>query len=139
MESAVSPNRKSLLNAIRCCLVAVVIGGCLVVSGRWLLARDRGTDTEKSGAEMITPKTVDAIQKGLDFLASKQHEDGSFGAGGYGRNVAVCGLAGMAFIASGSTPGRGPHGKQVDRCLEFILAQTAESGFIDVPAAASHG
>jgi hypothetical protein len=113
--------------------------GCWAVGPALLLARDRGTDPEKSGAEMLTPKTAEAIKKGLDYLAARQHDDGAFGAGGYGRNVAVCGLAGMAFIASGSTPGRGPHGKQVERCLDFILAQTAESGFIDVPAAASHG
>jgi hypothetical protein len=45
----------------------------------------------------------------------------------------------MALIASGSTPGRGPYGKQLDRCLDFILANAAQSGFIDVPSAAMHG
>lgn len=134
-----STRRTFSLVVVRYGLVAVVIVGCFAIGVRWLSARDRGTDTEKSGAEMITPKTVDAIQKGLDFLASKQHEDGSFGAGGYGRNVAVCGLAGMAFIGSGSTPGRGPFGKQVERCVDFILAHTEESGFINVESSASHG
>src|SRR5207245_2088641 len=64
---------------------------------------------------------------------------GSFGAGGYGRNVAVVSLGGMAFIASGSTPGRGPYGRHIDRCLDFILSHTEESGFINVEASASHG
>ena len=88
---------------------------------------------------MLTPKTTEAIQKGLDFLAARQHDDGAFGTGGYGHNVAVCGLAGMAFIGSGSTPGRGPYGKQVDRCVDFILSHTEESGFINVESSASHG
>ncbi|HEV2969912.1 MAG TPA: prenyltransferase/squalene oxidase repeat-containing protein [Pirellulales bacterium] len=117
---------------------ALWAAGCCALRPALNLARDRATDTEKSGAEMITPKTAQAIKKGLDYLAARQHDDGAFGSG-YGRNVAVCGLAGMALIASGSTPDRGPYGQQVDRILDFILANTAESGFIDVPSAASHG
>ncbi len=102
-------------------------------------ARDRADDIEKSAAEMITPPTAEAIKKALKYLAEHQQDDGSFGSGGYGRNVAVCSLAGLAFIASGSTPGRGPYGKQVDRALDYIVTHELESGFIDVPAAASHG
>jgi len=139
MEIAMFTRRTFLRSAFRCGLGAAVAGGSLVHGPRWLLARDRGTDTEKSGAEMLTPKTTEAIQKGLDFLAAHQHDDGAFGAGGYGRNVAVCALGGMAFIGSGSTPGRGPYGKQVDRCVDFILSHTEESGFINVTASASHG
>ena len=45
----------------------------------------------------------------------------------------------MAFIGSGSTPGRGPYGKQVDRCVDYILSHTEESGFINVASASSHG
>ncbi len=88
---------------------------------------------------MITPQAAEAVKKGLEFIAARQREDGSFGSGGYGRNVAVCGLSGLALIASGSTPGRGPYGVQLDRTLDFILSHTLESGFIDVPSAASHG
>ena len=103
-------------------------------------AIDNIPDTEKSGAEMITPKTAAAIKKGLEYLAGQQGDDGAVGgASGYGRNVAVCSLAGMAFIASGSTPNRGPYGKQVDRVLDFILANETASGFIVVPSASSHG
>jgi Squalene-hopene cyclase C-terminal domain len=106
---------------------------------RLLEARERGGDTEKSAAEMITPKTAQAIKRGLEYLAGRQQTDGELGNGGYSRNVAVVGLAGMALIASGSTPGRGPYGKQINRCLDFILANAAQSGFIDVPSAAMHG
>ncbi len=45
----------------------------------------------------------------------------------------------MAFMSSGSTPGRGPHGKNVDRAIDYLLAHTEESGFINVPNASSHG
>jgi hypothetical protein len=45
----------------------------------------------------------------------------------------------MAFMSSGSTPGRGPHGAQVSRCVDFILENTQDGGFIIVPSSASHG
>src|SRR5687767_9692943 len=69
-------------------------------------ADDDTADTEKDAGDLITPATQSAIDRGLEYLASRQHEDGSFGSGGYSRNVAVCGLSGMAFMSAGSTPGR---------------------------------
>jgi prenyltransferase beta subunit len=45
----------------------------------------------------------------------------------------------MAFMSGGSTPGRGLHGRNVDKCIDFILANTQESGFINIPNASSHG
>jgi prenyltransferase beta subunit len=96
-------------------------------------------DTERTGVEFVTPDAQRALERGLTFIAQQQHEDGSFGSSGYSRDVAVCGLAGMAFLGSGSTPGRGPYGQHVGRCVDFILANTQESGFINVPGSGSHG
>jgi hypothetical protein len=53
--------------------------------------------------------------------------------------VAVASLAGLAFMAAGSSPGRGPYGPQVDKALAFVLDNTSPAGFINVPAAATHG
>ena len=54
----------------------------------------------------ITPKTQAAIQKGLDFLAKSQSQDGSFSSGDDGGHypVGMTSLAGMAFLANGNTP-----------------------------------
>lgn len=112
----------------------------LAIAPRPLLAfPERSSDPEKTAAEMVTPAAQKAIDRGLAFLAEKQHDDGSFGSGGYSRNVAVCGLAGMAFMSAGSTPGRGPYGKHVSKCLDFVLAHTTEDGFIVVQDSSSHG
>ncbi len=94
---------------------------------------------EASAADMLTPRTLAAIDKGLAFLAARQQDDGSFGSGGYSRNVGVCGLAGMAFLSAGSTPGRGAYGRQIDKCIDFVLTQADDSGFIQVPGSPSHG
>ncbi|HEX3726230.1 MAG TPA: prenyltransferase/squalene oxidase repeat-containing protein [Pirellulales bacterium] len=96
-------------------------------------------DPEKSAVGLITPAATRAIERGLDMLAARQDEDGSFHSGGYSRNVAIGALAGMAFMSNGSTPGRGPYGRHVEKCIDFILANTQESGFINMPNASSHG
>jgi hypothetical protein len=116
---------------------SLAVGGLAVVS-RTLCDADP-SDPEKSAADFITPQTERVIQKGLDFIASRQEDDGAFGASGYRRNVAVCALSGMALMASGSTPGRGPYGKQIDKCVDYLLANTHNNGFICDAPASSHG
>ena len=89
--------------------------------------------------EMLTPAAERSIQRGLTWLSSRQHDDGSFGSGAYRGNVAVTALAGMAMMSGGSTPGRGQYGGQIDRCVDYLLANTRQSGFIMAPGTASHG
>jgi hypothetical protein len=94
------------------------------------------------GGDLVTRATLGAIERGLGYLAKRQNEDGSLGSGGQtvsSRNVAICGLGGLAFLSSGSTPGRGPYGAEVSGCLKYILANTQDSGFIISPGTASHG
>lgn len=92
-----------------------------------------------SHASLLTVELVDAVSRGLGFLAKQQREDGSFGTRGYARNVGVCSLAGMAFLASGSTPGRGQYARQIDQCIEYLLAHSSDEGFIAAADAASRG
>jgi hypothetical protein len=98
-----------------------------------------GEDPAKTAGEFVTPETQRAIDKGLQFLAEKQGDDGAFGSGGYSRNAAICGLSGMALMSGGSTPRSGPYAVEVQRSVDFLLAHTEESGFIMVPGATSHG
>ncbi len=117
--------------------------GMVLACVGWLSCNASGRAAEPArdpaATEVVTPVTVEAVARGLKFLATQQQPDGSFGTGSYGRNVAVSALAGMAFMSSGSTPGRGPHGEQVSRCLDFVLANTQDSGFVNVPGSTSHG
>ena len=96
-------------------------------------------EQEKAAAKWITPAAEKSIAQGLRWLAERQHEDGSFGNGPARGNVAVCGLAGMAFMSGGSTPGRSTYGANVDRCVDFILASAKPSGFLNGPDTATHG
>jgi hypothetical protein len=113
---------------------AAIASGAL--ASRVLAAED---DPEKTAVDLLTPAAAAAVDRGLTWLAGQQDSEGAFGSGGIGRNVAVCGLAGMAFLAGGSTPRRGPFGATVERAVDFLLANTQESGFINVAASSSHG
>lgn len=96
-------------------------------------------EQETPAKKLLTAPTKLAVEKALRFLAQAQSDDGSFGRSGYGRNVGVCGLAGLAFMSSGSTPGRGPYGQNINKCIDYVLSNAQENGFINVRNANSHG
>src|SRR3954464_6984935 len=80
----------------------------------------------------ITDAQQVAVQKGLAYLASKQARNGSFG-GGYGSaagHAGITALGGLAFMAAGNLPGRGKYGDNVQKALDFVIANTQESGLI---------
>ena len=103
-------------------------------------AQGRATpsSSEAAGVAMMGPAQA-SIDRGLAYLVTRQQEDGSLSTGGYGRNAAVVALSGMAWLASGSTPERGPYGQQVSRATDYLLDHTTDSGFITVEDAESHG
>ena len=74
-------------------------------------------------AAEITPATQKAIRNGLTWLAKTQSSDGGWGDGG-NNDVACTALAGMAFLASGSTPKRGPYADNVSRAISFLLRRS---------------
>jgi hypothetical protein len=119
-------------------LLACLLGGPpALADGFGAPAGDGGVP--EGSAEMVDGRTVQAIDSGLAWVASQQNPDGSFGTGPYKGNIAVTSLAGIAFMASGSSPGRGPYGAHIDKALLYVMDNTAPSGFISVPSAATHG
>jgi hypothetical protein len=99
----------------------------------------RRGDLPEGAAEMMTPETDRAIVSGLSWLAQQQNADGSFGQGAYRSNIAVTALSGLAFMSSGSSPGRGPYGLQIDKALQFVMDNTSRAGLIAIPQTASNG
>ena len=71
----------------------------------------------------------DALERGLAFLATQQdlEPDGSFPAGEVETwsPVGVTSICALAFLAGGSTPGRGPHQDRVERALTYLLDRVA--------------
>lgn len=88
----------------------------------------------------ITPATVKAVKKALDFIASQQQQDGSFtnDRGGKTYPCAVTAMAGMAFLANGSTSTRGTYADQVRKVTTYLISQAHDDGLIANPAEAGY-
>ena len=100
-------------------------------------ASGRSPQTAQSGPEDSAGQTI-AVSKGLSWLANQQARDGSYGGlSHYGPHVGITGLAALAFMSDGNTPGRGPYGSAVEGCLQFVLNHASESGLL--AAETSHG
>jgi prenyltransferase beta subunit len=117
----------------------ICLGFAIAFAALCSRAAAQKVDPEKSASDMINAAAQRSIDKGLAWLASRQNDDGGFGSGAYRGNVAICGLSGMAFMSSGSTPGRGRYGEQLGRAIDYLLANTQQSGFIIEPNSTSHG
>ncbi|MCA9017569.1 MAG: terpene cyclase/mutase family protein, partial [Planctomycetaceae bacterium] len=80
----------------------------------------------------MTPAAVKSIQRGLDYLAKQQTANGSFQTTEDGSTypVSMTSLAGIAFLANGNTPSRGPYADQVRKATEYVLSQAQENGLI---------
>ncbi|MCC6465299.1 MAG: terpene cyclase/mutase family protein [Planctomycetes bacterium] len=79
----------------------------------------------------VTEDLKQCVRKGLKRLSELQQPNGSFTKGG-GENVgiAVSSLAGLALVASGSTPDKGPYANHVRKCMEYLLTcQDPNNGY----------
>jgi len=108
----------------------------------WIRAQDpTATPDGSASKDMLTPEAIKAIDRGLAYLAEHQRPDGGFGdRTQYEGNVAVVALCGLAFMAGGNQPGRGPYGRNVTRAIEFVLSkeQNSPPGFLCNPYGSSH-
>jgi hypothetical protein len=94
----------------------------------------RNSANEKSPAELFTPEARRAVDRALGFLKQRQvttgRNRGAFGNSGLSAGVATCSLAGLGFMCGGHVPGFGKYGKVIDLCIEFILSNVRDSGYI---------
>ena len=58
------------------------------------------------------------VAAGLRWLAAQQERDGSWGTRD---KLALTGMAGLALLASGSTPQRGPYAHEIRSAIRFVL------------------
>jgi len=98
------------------------------------LAADREATPSPAAQQDVPPpdppSAVDlarreAIERGLAYLAKTQGHDGSFprpkGAGVQHAPIGIASLGALAFLAGGSSPGRGPYGRETQRLVEYLL------------------
>ncbi len=120
-------------------------GGLLAL----LAAAPRPAGAEGAGHEVSLPRAASeadvnrspearaAIERALAWLATRQNPDGSFGRWFDTANVPVAttSLCGLAFLAEGNLPGRGPYGRQVRTAAEYLLEcqKHSDQGYIAEP------
>lgn len=119
-------------------LAIVGLGASVTGPSRNVIARqDTGFREGRTGevpdgsAALVDERTVRAINDGLSWLAGNQAPDGSYGSGSY--RAAIASLAALAFMANGSSPGRGPYGRQIDEALGYVMSCADASGFVSSP------
>lgn len=138
VKQGMGPSRRIRARSPRGMLALWLTAALLSYDLRPTLAQTAGPAAPTASTSEITPQLTPAIELGLKWLAQQQKPDGSFGSlSHYGPNVAITGLAGMAFMGDGNTPGRGRYGAQVEGCVRFVLAHSSESGLL--AAEVSHG
>jgi len=98
-----------------------------------ILAQESPVPPRPKGIDASTER---AIRRGLEFLKQEQSKEGAWKSGGdMGRYpCTMTGLAGLALVASGSTPSRGPYAREVRKAVDYLLRQSQPSGLITSPA-----
>jgi hypothetical protein len=71
------------------------------------------------------------VDKGLQWLADQQADDGSFPSDGVAQ-PAVTSMAIMAFLSRGHMPGQGPHGARISRAIDFVLSTQRRPGYFSL-------
>jgi prenyltransferase beta subunit len=77
-----------------------------------------------TGSALMDERVDLSIERGLAYLASIQRKDGGFDTDTTG----IAGLCGMTFLAKGYLPGDDKYGGNIDRVIDYILANTNDKG-----------
>ena len=75
-----------------------------------------------TGSPLMDERVDLSLERGLSFLAASQQADGGW------ETTGVSGLCGMAFLAKGYLPGDGKYGGNIDRVIDYILANMDTNG-----------
>lgn len=136
-EPAALARERRRIPCLRCGLI-VVVGFAIVLANAPAQPQkkapailDGQPETELQTIERVN----DAIDKGLEYIRSKQRKDG-----GWHNNNAVNGLAMLAYMGRGHVPGRGKYPDVLDKGKKFILASAnPQTGFISFSTMYEHG
>ncbi|MBE6424964.1 MAG: terpene cyclase/mutase family protein [Thermoguttaceae bacterium] len=99
-------------------------------------------ESPRSGTAEATSRSTEISQvgeRGLAYFRRRLDAGVMPGDGAFRNDTGITALAGMAFLASGSTPLEGPDAKYVRLCLELILKNAQSSGILAPPRASQQG
>lgn len=105
--------------------------------GFFLFAVLSGPSCIRVDAAPPTAQDVDrSLSRAIRYLASQQQASGAWRAP-QGESVAMTSLTLMAFMANGHVPGEGPHGKNMERAIRWVVDRQLPNGLFALNQ--SHG
>ena len=126
-------NRRAFLARSRSAAAAIA-GACGLGRLAGLDLRPAAAAEKEVLPKHVTPETLRSVIKGMDFLAGRQAEDGSWiVGGGEAYPVAMTGLAGTAMLAHGNSPTRGHYSKNLQSAVEYLVRCGTATGLITGP------
>jgi hypothetical protein len=89
----------------------------------------RSAPSDELRPKHVTPEALRAVNRGLEYLAAQQDPNGSWQTmqDGSVYPVSMTALAGMAFLAHGNTPSRGPYADTVQKTEAFLSDPASQS------------
>src|ERR1700677_1844380 len=75
----------------------------------------------KVRGDEIPEKYRKTVEKGLDWLASKQNDKGMWGANGDNYPISMTALSGMALLIKGGTVKEGKYAAHIRRAVDFLM------------------
>ncbi len=113
----------TLRSAVSLLLVCLLLTGAVAAAGGGETpSKEPEEEAQTDPLDEYGDRLETAIEGGLAYLAKNQREDGSW-PGKRPGNSGVAGLAVMAFLANGHTPGAGPYSDVVRKGIEYVLNQ----------------
>jgi hypothetical protein len=77
----------------------------------------------RNGNKDITPETHKSIDKGIAWLLKAMRPNGGVGMDlGAPSDLGCSSMTGLALMSHGSTPTNGPHKKELDKILQYVLS-----------------
>ena len=120
-RSLTALDRKPTMTRMRLAMVAVM-GAALAASAGDAAFVRAADDWE------ITPKSEQALDRGLEWLARNQGPQGNWES----NDLGLVSTGALAFLAAGHLPGRGKHGETVQRALDYVVHRAQTSGLLNI-------
>ena len=108
-----------------------LLSTCLCLGPFALCAEEPGEPPAPEQDAALAAKVEKSIRNACNWMAKNQNKDGSLKSS---YAVAATGLAGLSWLAAGSTPHEGPYAVNIRRGLEYILKSQGRGGFISESA-----
>lgn len=100
-------------------------------------AQTGATFSQQPTADVLKPdewqRVDDSVERGLQWLASRQQRNGSFPTLPLGQ-PGITSFCVMAFVSHGHVPGEGPYGSQLLKAVQYIARSQKQNGLLAVVA-----